>query len=113
MILLSLQLVQQYSAVPGHFDVHPKAKRLRDGREVPFDGEAGFASLSKETPPPLIKGGEIEGETVFKGETKVKDPDDFDVFRKGPGELWDGDESGVAGAKVSHRYPPSCLLHPF
>lgn len=98
----------------GQFDVHPKAKRLHDAREVPFDGEARLApppkGTKKASSSSKVGGGGIAASvTEFKGENKVKDPDDFDVFRKGPGELWDGDESGVAGAKVSHHYssPPS------
>lgn len=39
--------------------------------------------------------------SAFGGENTVKCPDDFDVFRKGPGELWDVEESGAAGAQVS------------
>lgn len=98
-----------YRTYIGHFDVHPKAKRLHDAREVPFDGEARLAPPPKEKKTSSLKAGDgIVGVTEFGGETKVRDPDDFDVFRKGPGELWDGDESGVGGAKVSHRgSPPS------
>lgn len=97
------------------FDVHPKAKRLRNGREVPFDGAANLA------PPPKGKsalvspssssssrtrtgnGGdkELASVTAFESLTAVKDPDDFDVFRKGPGEIWEGDEDGATAAKVS------------
>ncbi|CBN79673.1 hypothetical protein Esi_0322_0013 [Ectocarpus siliculosus] len=94
----------------GPFDIHPKAKRLRDGREVPFDGEADFVR----PPPAQAKGSspslsattktslrEVERVTAFKGDTAVKDPPDFDVFRKGPGELWGEDEEGAAAAKVA------------
>ncbi|CAN0047892.1 unnamed protein product, partial [Ectocarpus fasciculatus] len=96
--------------VPGPFDVHPKAKRLRDGREVPFDGEADLVR----PPPAQTKGSspspsattktslrEVEKVTAFKGDTAVKDPHDFDVFRKGPGELWGEGEEGAAAAKAA------------
>lgn len=92
---------------PGLFDIQPKARRLRDGREVPFDGVASLdpshgekRPLSSSSSP--RKGGElaVASVTAFDGGSTVRDPDDFDVFRKGPGELWDGDELGVAGAKV-------------
>lgn len=96
----------------GPFDIHPKAKRLRDGREVPFDGEADLVR----PPPAQTKGSsaspsattktslrQVEKVTAFKGDTAVKDPHDFDVFRKGPGELWGEGEEGTAAAKVSHH----------
>ncbi|CAN0071015.1 unnamed protein product, partial [Ectocarpus sp. 12 AP-2014] len=96
--------------VPGSFDIQPKAKRLRDGREVPFDGEADFVR----PPPAQAKGSssslsattktssrEVERVTAFKCDTAVKDPPDFDVVRKGPGELWGEDEDGAAAAKAA------------
>ncbi len=43
--------------------------------------------------------------SAFDGENAVKCPDEFDVFRKGPGELWDVEESGAAGAQVSLPLP--------
>lgn len=93
----------------GMFDVHPKAKRLRDGREVPFDGAATVApppegkktlSSSWSSREGVASSSELASVQRFDGESTVRDPDDFDVFRKGPGEIWDGDEDGVAGAKV-------------
>lgn len=102
------------------FDVHPKAKRLRDGREVPFDGVANLAhppegkgALSSTTPSSSSrkgKGGGNEKEMAsvaeFEGLSTVKDPGDFDVFRKDPGEIWEGEEGGVAAAKVSSGCVP-------
>eukprot|EP00903_Cladosiphon_okamuranus_P017842 g16420.t1 len=101
--------------VRGMFDVHPKARRLRDGREVPFDGVASLASppegedalssLSSSSRKGKGNGksgaGELGSVTAFAGGSTVRDPDDFDVFRKGPGETWDGDETGIEGAKVA------------
>lgn len=92
------------------FDVQPKARRLRDGREVPFDGVASLTPLPEGknalSSSLLRKGngkrgaGGFASVTAFTGGSTVRDPDDFDVFRKGPGEIWDGDEEGVEGAKV-------------
>ena len=46
-------------------------------------------------------GGRGASVSDFAGENTVRDPTDFDVFQKGPGELWDVEESGAAGAQVS------------
>ena len=76
---------------PGAFDAHPKAHRLRDGREVYFAG-AGIssnpdASAEKETPLP-----------VGPGSGALRDPVDFDISRKGVSEKWQGDGEGKTPA---------------
>lgn len=56
-------------------------------------------------------GGRARSVSAFGGKNPVEDPHDFDVFRKGPGELWDVEESGAAGAQVGVSSPlPNPLL---
>lgn len=81
----------------GAFDVRPKANRLRDGREVHFAGEARLAHAKPSNQNALAAGNASPRNVV----PAPRDPPDFDVFRRVTGELWGGEEDGVARGELA------------